>query len=446
MSRVLIVDDEESVRKVLKIQLKREGHEPFEARDGQEALDLMSQEKLDAVITDMKMPRMDGLDLLQKLRKSYPHIPVIMITAHGTIDTAVEAMKRGAFDYVTKPFDQTELLKILGRALKSSEEMSKEFQRSRSFLRQEDRIIGKTQEMEKVYAIIERVCQQPSNVLITGEPGTGKEVVVRLLHDQSLRRERPLIRAYTSTCVAHQMDEYLFGTDDHPGRLELAEDGTLYIDEISLLPMTTQGKLYEILTSGSFLDSKGRERQIEFRMVTASDFDILEKVENGQFRKDLFYTLNVVPIFLPPLRERTQDIEPLADYFMSVFSKKFSKKVSSLHDEALYHLIEYPWPGNIRELENTIEYAVNVTDSPMIEKSDLPPHIFSDPDVERLGGPGQWKERLLQKVHSLEKEAIEEALRSSGGDVLKASQKLGVPPSLLEEKVENLHIQPLLNH
>jgi DNA-binding NtrC family response regulator len=185
MAKILIVDDEENVRKIIGIQLRRLGHETFEAQDGPEALEILTANQIQAMITDLKMPKMDGLELLQRVRRTHPQIPVIMITAHGTIDTAVEAMKRGAFDYVTKPFNQEDFLNTIERAVKSAEEMAKEFQRSRSFLRQEDKIIGTTDEMEKVYSIIERVANNNSNVLITGETGTGKEVVVRLLHDKS---------------------------------------------------------------------------------------------------------------------------------------------------------------------------------------------------------------------------------------------------------------------
>lgn len=440
MARILVVDDEESVRKILGIQLRRQGHETIEAPDGPEALEFLKAHEFQAVITDLKMPKMDGLELLQRIRKFYPQIPVVMITAHGTIDTAVEAMKRGAFDYVTKPFDQGEFLKIIDRAIRSSEELSKEFQRSRSFLRQEDKIIGSTTEMEKVYSIIERVTNNSSNVLISGETGTGKEVVVRLLHDKSHRKDLPLVRAYISATKQSQQIEHLFGSTDKPGCFELAGEGSLYIDEVSLLSLETQARLHEALTSG-FFEAPSGKKTVQCRILAATDYNLLEKIERGEFRKDLFYCLNVVPIYLPPLRERTQDIEPLVDHFIGVFSKKFQKSVSHMDEEALFHLIQYSWPGNIRELENTIEYAVNVTDGPVIQESDLPAHLREE-DRMRSARPRFSKEHLVARVQGLEKVAIEEALRSSGGDLLKASQKLGVPPSLLEEKLAQLQILP----
>lgn len=438
MAKILIVDDEENVRKILSIQLKRLGHETQEAENGVKALDCLKASEFNCLITDLKMPEMDGLELLQLTRKRYPQIPVIMITAHGTIDTAVEAMKRGAFDYVTKPFDQKEFLVTIDRAIRSSEEMAKEFQRSRSFLRQEDKIIGHTEEMEKVYSVIERVANNSSNVLITGETGSGKEVIVRLLHDKSHRQGKPLVRAYVSACPPEQQEAYLFGGDSKPGCLELAEEGSLYIDEVSALSLNAQALLFETLNQGYFVSGK-EKKEILFRLITASDFNLLEKIENGEFRKDLFYSLNVVPIYLPPLRERTQDLEPLADHFIKIFSQKFEKSVSHIDEQALFHLIQYSWPGNIRELENCMEYAVNVADTPVIRTEHLPPHLLKGPlaTTERTS---LSRDELFSKIEKLEKSAIEEALRSSGGDLLKASQKLGVPPSLLEERLSSLKI------
>lgn len=440
MAKVLIVDDEDNIRKILAIQLKRLGHEVLEAPDGPEALEILSDESVQTIVTDLKMPKMDGLELLQRVRKAYPQIPTVMITAHGTVDTAVEAMKRGAFDYITKPFDHEEFLKVIDRAVRSAEEMSKEFQRSRSFLKQEDKIIGTTQDMEKVYSLIEKVANNSSNVLITGEAGTGKEVVVRLLHDRSSRAEKPLVRAYLGSVPTAGHKEHLFGSPEKPGAIELAEEGSLYLDEVSALDMETQAELFEVLTSGKW-KINGEEKQINCRVIAASDFNLLKQIDEGKFRKDLFYCLNVVPIYLPPLRERTQDIEPLADHFISVFSKKFSKKVSHVDEDALFRMISYSWPGNIRELENCMEYAVNVTETPVISESELPPHLLSEPPSGLQ--PELFNHRrdaLIAKVQGLERDAILEALKSSSGDLLRASQKLGVPPSLLEEKAGQLKI------
>jgi DNA-binding NtrC family response regulator len=439
MARILIVDDEESVRKVLAIQTRRMGHEPRESENGADAWKLLQSESFDVVITDLKMPEMDGLELLNLIRKNQPQIPVIMITAHGTIDTAVEAMKRGAFDYITKPFNQEEFLKTLERAILTSASMSKEFQRSRTFLRQEEKIIGSTEEMQKVYALIERVSNSTSSVLITGESGTGKEVVVRLLHDKSERRTSPLVTAHISACPLDEQSDHLFGTDQKQGWIELAAEGSLYFDEIGALDLGVQAQLYDTLTTGSY---KRSDRQIDLkcRIIAASDYNLLEKIEHGAFRKDLFYCLNVVPIYLPPLRERTQDIEPLVDHFIKIFSRKFHKSVNRIDDEAVFHLIQYPWPGNIRELENSIEYAVNIVEKPVITKTELPPHLFSTPISSFQSWKGSAKDGLLLRIESLERSAIEDALKSSNGDILRASQKLGVPPSMLEAKVASLKI------
>lgn len=436
MSKVLIVDDEENVRKIIGIQLKRLGIESEQAPDGPEALDILKTRDIQTVITDLKMPKMDGLELLGRLRKLYPQIPVIMITAHGTIDTAVEAMKKGAFDYVTKPFEQNELMSTIQRALRSAEALKTEFQRSQSFLRQEDKIIGSTEQMQKVYSVIERVANSESNILITGEAGSGKEVVVRLLHERGARKDRPLVRAFVSAVDEKEQDAYLFGSPHKQGCFDLAEDGCLYIDEISVLSLEVQAKLFDAISTGHYGAEK---KKIAFRLIAASDFNLLEKIENGDFRKDLFYSLNVVPIHLPPLRDRTQDIEPLVDHLITTFSKKFSKKVSHIDEEALFQLIQYPWPGNMRELENCIEYAVNVASQPVIRKEDLPPHLFSSRLFQSKDSKGE-KDILQERIMKLEKTAVDEALKSSGGDLLKASQKLGVPPSLFEKKLEELKI------
>jgi Nif-specific regulatory protein len=282
--------------------------------------------------------------------------------------------------------------------------------------------------MEKVYAIIERVASNSSNVFVNGETGTGKEVVGRLLHDKSPRRERPLVRAYVSACPLAEQESYLFGDQSRPGCLKLAEEGTLYIDEVGILSLEVQALLFDAITSG----------KLTCRLVAASDMNLLEKIESGQFRKDLFYSLNVVPIYLPPLRDRTQDIEPLADHFIKIFAKKFSKTLSHLDEEALFLLIQYSWPGNIRELENCMEYAANVADGPVIKKQHLPPHLANPALAPKL--PQRSKDAMTLRVQGLERVAIEEALRSSGGDLLKAAQKLGVPPSLLEEKAVALKV------
>lgn len=444
MAKILIVDDEESVRRVLSIQTRRMGHEISEAENGKLAWELIQNQKFDTIITDLKMPELDGLELLALVRKHHPEIPVIMMTAHGTIDTAVEAMKRGAFDYITKPFNQDEFLKTVERAIASSATMAKEFQRSRAFLRQEEKIIGSTEEMTQVYSLIERVSHSSSNILITGETGTGKEAVVRLLHDKSDRRTSPLVRAHISACPPSEQEEHLFGSPSKPGWLELAEGGTVYLDEIGALDLNIQAKLYDALTTGMYKRGD-QEKKIQCRIIAASDFNLLEKIEQGSFRKDLFYCLNVVPIHLPPLRERTQDIEPLVDHFIKVFSKRFKKNVLQLDDEALFHLIQYPWPGNIRELENCIEYAVNVAERPVITKTELPPHLFAAPVSTKQAWVSTSKDVLKGKVETLEKRAIEEALKSSGGDLLRASQKLGVPPSLLEARMNTLKISALLS-
>lgn len=439
MAKILIVDDEESVRRVLAIQARRLGHEPIEAENGVEAWKTIQASHFDTVITDLKMPEMDGLELLNLIRKNFPHIPVIMITAHGTIDTAVEAMKRGAFDYVTKPFNQEDFLKTLDRAISTAASMSKEFQRSRAFLRKEEKIIGSTPEMEGVYSLIERVANSNSSVLITGETGTGKEVVVRLLHDKSERRNAPMVTAHISSCPVDQQEAQIFGTPDKQGWIELASDGSLFFDEVGALSLLAQAKLFDALTQGYFLRD-GRKIDLQARILAASDFNLLEKIESGSFRKDLFYCLNVVPVYLPPLRERTQDIEPLVDHFLKLFSLKFHKNINRIEDDALFHLIQYPWPGNIRELENCLEYAVNICEKPFVGRNDLPHHLFSTPLALNQSWKGSAKEVFRGRVEDLERKTIEEALKNSQGDLLRASQKLGVPPSLLEAKVSALKI------
>src|SRR6267154_1507368 len=337
--RVLVVDDEQSLRKVLAATLQREGYEVQVASDGEEALVALDRDGADVVVTDLVMPKMDGLSLLRKVVISHPDVPVIVVTAHGRVDSAVEAMKAGAFDFVTKPFEHGELKAIIAKAARQSD------LNARNVIpdvpgRRFTEIIGKGQQMIELQQIIAKVADAPSTVLIQGESGTGKELVATALHEKSSRRDRPFIKINCAAIPRELVEAELFGFEkgaftgavqSKPGRFELADGGTLFLDEIGEIP---------------------------------------REMAAGRFREDLYYRLNVVPVHLPPLRERREDIPLLVTHFVQKYNARLKKNVERLEDDALAALSGYSWPGNIRALENVLERTILFAERPVIRAAD----------------------------------------------------------------------------
>ncbi len=373
--RILIVDDEPSIRKVLSAHLKRFGHEVAVADDGAAAISQLEIDDFDLVVSDLRMPQVDGMALLRWVSTHRGGLPVILITAHGTVETAVEALKQGAFDYVTKPFDRDELHGVITKALATGA-------RNATRAGPETAMVGTTPEMREVFRLIEKVAPSPTTVLVTGESGTGKELVARAIHDHSDRSDGPFIQVNCGAIPESLFEAELFGYErgaftgavtSKPGRFELATGGTLFLDEVGELPRDMQVKLLRALQQRQ-VDRVGGVRpvDVDVRIVAATNVDLQQAVAVGAFRSDLYYRLSVFPIALPPLRERREDIPLLVEHFLERFNQRLSKQVRRLTPDALATLMEHPWPGNIRELENLMERSVLLADGDAISAGDLP--------------------------------------------------------------------------
>ena len=390
--QILVVEDEPNLRRVLSAQLGREGYDVHLANDGEAGLSLLRENHIDLVITDLKMPKVDGMDLLRAALRDDPTRPVIMMTAHGTVETAVEALKTGAFDYLTKPFDQDEVRIIVKKALRTRELASADassvdvdLHTSVEDARDEGTakfgVIGQSANILEVYSVLERVADTPTTVLVTGESGTGKELIARALHENSSRKAGPFIKVNCAAIPKDLMEAELFGYErgaftgavaSKPGRFELASGGTLFLDEIGELPIDMQVKLLRVLQESEFERVGGiKTIKVDVRLVAATNRDLRREIAQGAFRDDLFYRLNVVPIALPALRERRSDIPALVDHFVAKFNARLKKNITGIDDEARDRLMAHPWPGNIRELENVIERAVLFADGSTISLGDL---------------------------------------------------------------------------
>src|SRR5262245_1098830 len=380
--QVLIVDDEPNLRKILSAQLSRDGYDVMTAEDGEQGLQALRDHHIDLVITDLKMPKVDGMTLLREALREEPELPIVMITAHGTVDTAVEALKLGAFDYLTKPFDKDEVRQIVAKALRTRELRGADATSAVGVTSAKFGIIGNSPGILDIYAVLERVADTPTTVLITGESGTGKELVARALHEHSSRKDKPFIKVNCAAIPKELIESELFGYErgaftgavsSKPGRFELAGGGTLFLDEIGEIPIEMQVKLLRALQESEFERVGGiKTIRVDVRLVAATNRDLKKLIAGGTFREDLFYRLNVVPMRLPALRERTGDIPLLVDFFLGKFNERLKKSVAGAEPDALDVLSNYPWPGNIRELENVIERAVLFCDAQKLRAHDLP--------------------------------------------------------------------------
>src|SRR5688572_8331278 len=385
--QILVVDDEPNLRRVLRAQLERDGYDVHTAEDGEQALALLREHHIDLVITDLRMPRLDGMELLRRIAAFEDPAPVVMITAHGTVDTAVEALKTGAFDYITKPFDQAEVRTIVRKALRTQDLSATEASRPIHDIIEGVRygIIGRSQSILDLYAVLDRVAGTPTTVLITGESGTGKELVARALHENSNRRDKPFIKVNCAAIPRDLMESELFGYErgaftgavsSKPGRFELASGGTLFLDEIGSIPVEMQVKLLRALQESEFERVGGvKTIRVDVRLVAATNSDLKKEIAAGSFREDLYYRLNVVPIRLASLRERAEDIPLLVQHFVAKFNARLKKTITGTDAEAETLLRTYPWPGNIRELENVIERAVLFCDKGELTAVDLPAEV-----------------------------------------------------------------------
>jgi two-component system response regulator AtoC len=448
--QILVADDEPNLRRVLGAQLTRDGHEVHLVEDGLAALKCLTENHIDLVITDLKMPGLDGMGLLRKALEMDANLPVVMITAHGTVDNAVEALKTGAFDYVTKPFDQEELRTIVKKALMTRDLAARDATRADSAPHSRYGIIGQSPAVLEVYSLIDRVVDSPTTVLVTGESGTGKELVARALHESSARKNRPFIKVNCAAIPRELIESEFFGHERgaftgainaKPGRFELASGGTLFLDEIGAIPLETQVKLLRALQEGEFERVGGvRTIQVDVRLVAATNADLRKQIEEGTFREDLFYRLNVVEVKLPALRDRAFDIPLLVDHFISKYNARLNKSVQGITPEALSLLTSYSWPGNVRELENVIERAVLFTDGPKVQVEHLPAEIANK------GRPGsdatsQEVEQVRAAMSQLERQLIHKALEQTGGNVTHTARLLKLSRKGLQLKMKELGLR-----
>ena len=372
------------MRRVLEAMLRREGYDVITAANGIEALGGMTA-GVHTVITDLKMPGLDGMALLKRLSVEYPDVPVVMITAHGSVENAVEAVKLGAFDYLEKPFEQEQIRQVVAKAINTYALARRDARPEEPSARGRFRLVGQSPAIRQIYAVVEKVASTPSTVLITGESGVGKELIARALHENSSRHAGPFIKINCAAIPKTLMESELFGYDKgaftgavgaKPGRFELAHGGTLFLDEIGEIPIEMQVKLLRVLQESEFERVGGiKTIKVDVRLVTATNRDLMQEIAAGTFREDLFYRLNVVPIHIPPLRDRREDIPLLVEHFIAKFNDRLKKQISAIVPEAVERLVSYNWPGNIRELENLMERTMLFCEGPLIRLSDLPSEV-----------------------------------------------------------------------
>ena len=454
MNTILVVDDEPNYLIVLSELLKDEGFEVLTARSGDDGLKIVEETDLDLVITDMRMPKMDGLELLKAIKNYNKDLPVIMITAFGEVEKAVVAMQAGAYNYLTKPFNNEELLVNINKAIEHYSLLRENLR-----LRGEARvrygfasIVGKNARMQEIYHLIEKVAPTSASVLITGESGTGKELVARAIHINSPREKDPFISVNCAALPETLLESELFGhergaftgaTTMRKGRFELADTGTLFLDEIGDIPLPLQAKLLRVLQERSFERVGGvKPIKVDVRIITATNRDLKEEVDTGNFREDLYYRLNVLHIHLPPLRERADDIPMLADYFINKFSKLLDKPDLKISGDALRYLTGYSWEGNVRELENTIERAAILCSGDIIQVDDVHPDTVDGENVENLSPNGDYEKFLpadlpLPEVLSgVEEQMLKRALEDANYVQARAAKSLGITKSLLQYKMK----------
>lgn len=446
-ARLLVVDDEEPQRLMLEGILTRAGFCVVTAANGREAADLLEREAFDLVLTDQRMPVMDGLELLEQVRRLASGLPVVLMTAYGTVSTAVEAMKRGAADYLTKPFERDELLLVVDKVLRQRK-LEDEVASLRGVLKERyrlDNIIGASPVMQEVFSLVERVSFADVPVLITGESGTGKELVARAIHERSNRSGGTFVGLNCAAIPEHLLESEFFGHEKgaftgavraHAGRFEQAHGGTLFLDEIGAMRVDLQAKLLRAIQEREIqrLGSAG-SRKVDVRIVAATLEDLEQEIKRKNFREDLYYRLNVVPIHLPALRERTEDVPLLVQHFLEAAARKFGREPVRVPPEVLERLQIYAWPGNVRELENVIERMIVLSRDARVAVEDLPPAIRGGGDAPAGDVTGFELPMDGVRLPELERHLIVQALQRSHGGLGPAARLLGISYKTLQYRI-----------
>ena len=450
--RVLIIDDEENFRHMLSVILKKEGYDVEAALNGEEALQKIGLSPFDQILCDIRMPKMDGLQFLHEVKKMGVDSPIIMMSAYGTVDIAIEAIKLGAYDYISKPFKPDEIILTLKKAeererlRKENEFLRKEVKKEYSF----ENIISKNKMMQRIFEVIKKVAQYKSTILITGESGTGKELVARALHYSSDRAQKPFIPVNCGAIPENLLESELFGhakgafTDairTKKGLFEEADEGTLFLDEIGELPGQLQVKLLRVLQDGEIRRvGESKSIKINVRIVAATVKDLTKEVNEGRFRDDLFYRLNVLPIHIPPLRDRKEDISLLTSHFIKKHSQAMNKNVVGIDSKALEALMNYKWYGNVRELENSIERAIVLADRENIELENLPAEIQNFQDEIQLEPLSEEEYSIKKASRFLEMTLIKKGLKKTKGNHTHAAKLLEISHRALLYKIKEYGI------
>ncbi|GAW93942.1 sigma-54-dependent transcriptional regulator [Calderihabitans maritimus] len=449
---ILVADDEEHMRSLLVEVLKRWGYRVITAASGAEALEQCRENQVNLAILDVKMPGMSGIEVTKRLKERYPEIAVIILTAYATVRNAVEAMKLGAFDYLTKPFQMDELRLAVEKAL-TMHRLTAENKvlRSKLALREKfDDFVGYSNVMQQVFQRVAKVAPTDCTVLILGESGTGKSLLARLIHEASSRHQERFVTVNCAALPESLVESELFGYEKgaftgaatrKPGKFELAHKGTLFLDEISTMSLSAQAKLLNVLQEPKFERIGGTETiTVDTRVIAATNRDLKEMVQQGKFREDLYFRLNVVPIELPPLRKRREDIPYLVEYFLRKFNEKFGVEPKTISKEALKLLMSYDWPGNVRELENTVKRMVILSEGKEINTEDLPEHLSRE--AQRSGVTWEEGDCLDSIMSRIEREVIIEVLSRCNWKRTEAARKLKISRRSLYNKMARLNIIP----
>lgn len=451
--KILVADDDPVSRNLLLQQLEKAGFNVLLCEDGQEALDALDDYAADLIIADYRMPKMDGLELLEQLKQRGIEIPFMIITAYGGIDSTLKAFELGATEYLTKPYDAKELILVVRKALNIGK-LQQKLSRLESEVHEKyqfDDLIGQSMPMQEAFRLIYKASQSAANVLITGETGTGKELAARAIHYNSARQPGPFVVMNCSAFSTGTLESELFGhvrgsftgaVRDHKGRFERATGGTLFLDEVGEIPLDIQVKLLRVLEEKTFERVGGQETLTsDFRLVAATNRDLKDMVQRGLFREDLFYRLTVINLTMPSLREHSEDIPLLIRFFIKRYSKLNQKQIKTISLEALKQMQDYPWPGNVRQLENAIESAVALCDGEVVRMPDLPLELTSLP-VEGEEGDVPPEGSLPDAVSLLETDMIRRALHSQGGVKARAAKALSISERVLAYKIAKYNINP----
>ncbi len=451
--RILIVDDEKNQRQLLSGFLKKKGYVLFEADNGKTALELVREEQIDLLLSDMRMPGLGGLELLEAVRQENPLIEVIMITAYGTVETAVKAMQKGAYTFISKPVNLESLALNVERALEHKTlAMENRELRARIESSPVSEMVATSRKMREVLGIAARVASSKASVLIQGESGTGKELVARAIHDSGNRKEKPFvavnIAAIPETLLAselfgHEKGSFTGASSRHIGRFERASSGTLFIDEVSEIPLSTQVKLLRVLQEGQIERVGGNSTiNVDVRLIAATNQNLNDLVKEGAFREDLFYRLNVVRIDIPPLRARKADIPPLVEHFVARYTKMNGINLDGVDPSAMDMLMKYSWPGNVRELENAIESAVVLCRGNRITPRDLPQNLrkYQTDEMTLLSPTDDPSKPLLERLENLEKYEVLRALEKTRGNRSKAARLLGMSEKNIRDRLKRWEI------